>query len=127
MLCHMPYIITTRRPCTCCTHCGYSHREGSPECLHAQESTGAVATLDEAQRYGRRIMADAGQWSTAAIDELPESGGTIGPLPDGTTIEVKRVSWSRLAEHTTGGWDAERGRFRAPAYEADILAAFNSR
>lgn len=120
----MPYIITTRdveRPFD-----------------FAARSRQAVATLDEAQDAVAAAMASvedanpvgAGQsspYNYALAWDLPESGGTIGPLPDGTVIEVERVSWSRLAEHTTGGWDAERGRFRAAAYDADIIAAFNSR
>jgi hypothetical protein len=32
-----------------------------------------------------------------AIVDLSESGGTIGPLPDGTIIEVKPVTWDDVA------------------------------
>jgi hypothetical protein len=31
-----------------------------------------------------------------AVRSLPESGGTIGPLPDGTVIEVEPANWDTL-------------------------------
>lgn len=47
-----------------------------------------VATLDEARAVAKKLSnADAQrQW-----EALEESGGMIGPLPDGTVIEVERV------------------------------------
>jgi hypothetical protein len=30
------------------------------------------------------------------VDKLPESGGTVGPLPDGTVIEVRQIGWWQL-------------------------------
>jgi hypothetical protein len=79
----------------------------------------AVATLDEARREGRRIMANAGEWSTADIDELPESGGTVGPLPDGTVIEVRQAGYVEIAaavDNKPATWTSEQS----------ILAAFNA-
>lgn len=51
----------------------------------------AVATVDEAQEYVDQIDYRY---------EVPESGGTIGPLPDGTVIEVEAVKWDALAGET---------------------------
>lgn len=48
----------------------------------------AVATLDEA--LDRSLVARE-KWAT-----LESDGGTIGPLPDGTVIEVERVRWSDI-------------------------------
>lgn len=51
----------------------------------------------------------------SAAEALPEPGGMIGPLPDGTVIEVERVSWLYFPQwHETG--------MRRP----EILAAFNA-
>jgi hypothetical protein len=62
-----PYIITTKRP---------------GEAVH-------------------RIAHDLpGKWQITTLAKytpLPESGGTVGPLPNGTVIEVEQVGWSELA------------------------------
>lgn len=53
----------------------------------------AVATLDEARRWVTRGVSESGRMAGspdyAAAANLPESGGTIGPLPDGAIIEVR--------------------------------------
>lgn len=58
----------------------------------------AVATLDEARERIVRIVAgtsrsqavlDDARWTYA--DPLPDEGGTVGPLPDGTVMEVRKV------------------------------------
>lgn len=101
-----PYIITTKTP---------------EEDFH-RKSRVAVATLDDAREIAYEAMADASSiylLSDAAviaegIDTLPESGGTIGPLPDGTIIEVERVTVRYLAESVDYG-DPRWGRTRAVA------------
>jgi hypothetical protein len=73
------YIVTTHRP-TLVTY--------TPPKRHTEISRRVVATLDEALTEAR---ASASSWSGEAHDQLhaiPKSGGTIGPLPDGTLIEV---------------------------------------
>lgn len=65
----MPYIITTQWP---------SH-DPSGKWHYIVKSRRAVATLDEARQA---VFPHA----------LPESGGTVGPLPDGTVIEVGPAS-----------------------------------
>jgi len=50
-----------------------------------------------------------------AVDALPTDGGTV-PLPDGTVIEVQRVSWPYL--HVRSGTGVNT--------HAAILAAYNA-
>ena len=127
----MPYIITTSHGCGYCQRCGYGGGS-SPECLHPQATRAAVATLEEARElaydrivhtpeYTRVTGFPTLEWTHA---RLPEAGGTVGPLPDGTVIEVRPASWADLDTATP------RAR-RVPEYvpfpdrHAAILAAFN--
>jgi hypothetical protein len=77
----MPYVVTTKRPCIGPEglRCTVAH----PVCRRE------VATLDETMDYLCELVLFAGD----ADAPLPvdESGGTVGPLPDGTVIEVARV------------------------------------
>jgi hypothetical protein len=86
-----PYIITTKRP-------------GEVFPLADQGwhiSRRAVATLEGANEAVHRIAHDLpGKWQITTLAKytpLPESGGTVGPLPNGTVIEVEQVGWSELA------------------------------
>lgn len=63
----------------------------------------AVATLEEAREHTRGIIGDTycrtgdaldAEWCAALDAELP---GTVGPLPDGTVIQVERVDWNTSA------------------------------
>jgi hypothetical protein len=61
----------------------------------------AVATLDEAREAivaAGRIPPSGHVYPAAlmAAESLPESGGRVGPLPDGTVIEVRFASWQQL-------------------------------
>ena len=106
----MPYIIETR----------YSDCDFPGSCGECDISRIAVATLDEARRitareyreHVHRFMGFDTRWIT-------ESGGTVGPLPDGTVIEVRRVNWIDLG--------VPLGSAMYPVSEADALAAFNAR
>lgn len=83
----MPYIITTNEPFDAAVH------------VHRPAFTRrAVATLEEARQrvfevcedtygIGRNVEAQI-----LATRSITEEGGTVGSLPDGTVIEVKRVS-----------------------------------
>jgi len=76
----MPYIIKTVSP------------PPAPNYSHSGNviTRRAVATLDETIRRVEDIAADHG----SDIDPskfVGSEGGTVGPLPDGTMIEVKRV------------------------------------
>ena len=77
----MPYIITTSPASQQRRHCA-----------DTEVPRRAVATLDEARDYtfNARVNEDAQD------EPLPADGGSIGPLPDGTTIEVAPVDWADL-------------------------------
>lgn len=82
----MPFIITTTIP------------NGS---FHGEITNCAVATIEEARdRIEPLIRAQWGYFGKSLksppdhllnCHEMPETGGTIGPLPDGTTITVELV------------------------------------
>lgn len=84
-----PYIVTTT--------------EIGPQGHDPIASRRAVATLDEA-REGALTEIELGGHGVADFellkraDTLPESGGTVGPLPDGTLIEVERVEYRALCD-----------------------------
>lgn len=74
--------------------------------LHSRR---AVASLEEAQGAAREIVGNLGSFEAVmeapatqvdaldTITELPESGGKIGPLPDGSQIEVTPTDYGELA------------------------------
>lgn len=88
----MPYVITTRR-----YDDPYAH---DPALLDL--SRVAVATLAEARETVGLILdeQDQSRWPAELnpYAPVPESGGTVGPLPDGTIIEVTHVKWDELRE-----------------------------
>jgi hypothetical protein len=67
--------------------------------LDTERDRRAVATLDEAHDYIGTMTDDDAVWNDAR--HVIESGGTIGPLPDGTVIEVRHVDW--IAMRTLAG------------------------
>src|SRR3954462_13374198 len=101
---HVPYVITTISADV------YADRR-------------AVATLDEA-----REAASTALWENGAepdswrLDSLTEDGGTMGPLPDGIVVEVKRVSWDYLTRDMPEYVSDEN----IDAFGDDIIAAFNA-
>ena len=111
----MPYIITTII---------------SDDTLPARAplSRQAVATLEEARRECDRLATEHGAsegtqlWAALGI----ESGGTVGPLPDGTVIKVEQTEWIALAHalpmEPWPGYDPENA-----AWRHQILDAFNTR
>lgn len=113
----MPYVITTTTPPRC-PDCGepihltdsrawWNHDGLSGECWRmSMDGPGedfrpvprhAVATLDEARDHVHE-MRGYPQSVWQAIAEMPEGGMTVGPLPDGTVIEVERVSGYALLQ-----------------------------
>ncbi len=113
-----PYIITTKTP-TRVTSPTYGWVDDE------RVSRLAVATLDVCHEHLIQVVTDAdlpseSYWAARNdIDNLSESGGTVGPLPDGTTIEVEAMTWERLAEL------AGLGRGNWSNSHEEILAAFN--
>lgn len=101
----MPYIITVKR------------RVDAPDLYRPEEvperialstmSRRAVATLGEARKRCHDAVLNSELPNHAAMDPahdlfydaalaLPEQGGPLGPLPDGTVIEVEEVEWTEL-------------------------------
>jgi hypothetical protein len=117
----MPYIITTKRPNECPSRVGFADD---------MRVTGrrAVATLEEARDGSIDIVRHAGPpvgeyfEAEKIANRLPESGGTVGPLPDGTLIEVERKTWKSLAEQV---WEHGRDHYW-PSEEAEIIDAYNA-
>lgn len=126
----MPYIITT-------IPAGLLHAES--DLSRADMPRRAVATLDEARDEAVRIVSEhvpapssppyGDRWDDALL-ALDAMGGTVGPLPDGTTIEVERVSEPVLREQVRPIL-----RERGPGYDPDdaltlplaaIIDAFNA-
>jgi len=81
----------------------------------------AVATLEEARETIAPTILAA---SPNHVWHLAESGGTIGPLPDGTVIEVRQASWFEL-RRMTGRAPGESLGADARETRTNVLAAFN--
>jgi hypothetical protein len=84
----VPFIVTTKRPCPSCVHGPAGGGEHRPESV----SRRAVATLEEVQVLVSDAIYDAGQKTTRdalPAFEIQESGGTVGPITDGTLIAVE--------------------------------------
>lgn len=109
----MPYIITTNRL--------VSELDAGETAVRGESTRIAVATLEEVEQhtldlYGmppRDLMDDPDTWN--------DSGGTIGPLPDGTVIEVKRVDKFALG-FAAGLIAADHPQMWA---DADLIDKFN--
>lgn len=97
----MPYIITTMPR----EWRDYAAQHGTDDAVQRggmnPVTRRAVATLDmetlkqEAKRAQSAMI--FGVERIAQIERAVETGGTIGPLPDGTVIEVALVAWDELA------------------------------
>lgn len=119
----MPYIITTTTP-TYSTSVRGTRQHG------AQQTRRAVATLEEARDYVGELF--NGPWWTGDVDlgqkcydaghALPEQGGMVGPLPEGTLIEVEPVATNWLI----GCCDDLGVELGEDATTAEIIAAYNA-
>lgn len=138
----MPFIITTKRP----------QSQIEPQ-ITWHVSRLAVATLEEARTEVTRLALVDGEALLAEnyadlrqqFAAVREAGGTVGPFPDGTTVEVKPVNWLGIERLTLGDdrypgslWPTnvandprvKGGGFTAEQVaqaRAEILAAFNAR
>jgi len=115
----MHYIITTTAD---------DPHVGTPAMERVTVTRTAVATLDEARDVVTGIVEEREPFShkvqeTAGsnLSAMRESGGTVGPLPDGTVIEVRRVRWSAIADELPEYMPL----FADGGYNKAILAAFN--
>ena len=119
----MPYIITTRatgrRPND--NPLGmWAAMANQGQLKNEVVSRHAVATPEEAREHVHKLGADYG--AMAHLDCILDGTShlPIGPLPDGTVIEVARVDWSELAERVDPDGDLWADT------DAEILAAFNT-
>jgi hypothetical protein len=86
--------------------------------LHGEfVSRRAVATLEEARGLAALPCGISNPSHFHQAVRLPESGGTVGPLPDGTVIEVEPVSDLYL------GSAVPHDRYMT---ESELLAAYNT-
>jgi hypothetical protein len=91
--CLMPYIVTTTRP-------GTKYLSAEPDVAPTHDSPAVsrrtVATLEgkHLDPFWRESGIDPRSWNEATLGclRLPEQGGTVGPLPDGTVIEVETLA-----------------------------------
>jgi hypothetical protein len=134
----MPFVVTRTPPIPTEPYCARSSDwcDGDQTC-HDPDCKGrvsrvATATLKEAHDTAREACLYApGSVETIAqavrdVFALPESGGTVGPLPDGSLIEVERVTFNRLA--ADAAWIApenDRDYSSAPRHAEQVIAAFN--
>jgi len=114
----MPYIITTRK---------YDDPY-APNPALLDISRTAVATLDEARETVASII-DVGEATRGNLPgpsgdayqldavRISADGGTVGPLPDGTVIEVRPIGWDKLATLVPLSGRGQRDR---------IVAAYNA-
>jgi len=126
----MPYIITTHQS-------GLTAEEVAREVAHNPTGHGfrgysrtAVATLDEALSDVSTIVCNlmAGENFGQYQDQfraIGDSGGSVGPLPDGTVIEVQRATWERLT-HDAGLPIWHLPIQPLPAERHRIIRAFNA-
>jgi hypothetical protein len=117
----VPYIITTTTPTGGEPSLSVGKRTRRPVATDdywemQEEVAGGVQRLLDAHYAsgaweGRKAATDA---LLDAVYALPESGGTVGPLPDGTVIEVAPIAEHALREAVRPVL-AERG----PEYDSD--------
>lgn len=84
----MPYVITTRA----IVHPQIASRRAVATLDEVRRHVGGIVTLNRSAFYSTGF--DAAQKQIAA---LGESGGSVGPLPDGTTIEVQAFDTDSLS------------------------------
>jgi hypothetical protein len=122
----VPYIVTTKRE---------PQDDGMGRSWFEHVSRRAVATLEAARTLASDeiivALGNEAEGYRSLAYALPEAGGTVGPLPDGTVIEVEQVTWLDLARQAGVGehvgslvTDVERGfTYAGPR----ILDAYNAR
>lgn len=132
----MPHVITTTRPCICTeADDPNDHRKSCPHWWgHDGVTNRAAGTLDEAKNAIAVIVTDLARdhhagWQSAfaLIVGLPEQGGTVGPLPDGTMINVEPATWKAISATLVGTVAGIRlGREHPQATDAEIIDAYNA-
>jgi len=128
----MPYLITKQRPLV--TPLAPSFQQ-IVKARKEQWPRHAVATLDHAITRVFDECPDLPDWQERC-EAIPEEGGTVGPLPNGTVMQVEQVTYQWLAEQInahnddpeTGPPDYAEGMQHGPlsALAPAILEAFNA-
>ena len=127
----MPYIITTSTPPT------GTPRERTAYTMWGTVTRTAVATLDEARMAVASIYdgftytdVETAMDNCWEAENLPEAGKTIGPLPDGTVIEVARADWMDFERMVVPGPVAAAvpiTTFDDDDYRDALIRAYNAR
>ena len=96
----MPYVITTTDTRL---YADDPTAEFMPDAKPVQTRR-AVATLEEAKRHANGVIDGSGYAhieqvaeSYSKVDALSSAGGLVGPLPNGTIIDVECIGWQELA------------------------------
>jgi hypothetical protein len=115
-----PYIVTTKQR--------VPNWDGVGDAPLMRGFRRAVATLEEARTLLIRSE-HGGSLSTALLDTLP---GTVGPLPDETTISVEQTTWLTLANvafdaGVFASGDASIAEHGNGTAQREILDAYNAR
>jgi hypothetical protein len=123
----VPFIVTTKRrlSCSCWGTVGEDESGMCQACHKGGEdvTTRAVATLEDVARV-HPVLCIAESIERPGEDLMclfDEAGGTVGPLPDGTTIQVEPIEIRRLAEAALVANDHHFGELT----EAEVIAAYN--
>jgi hypothetical protein len=123
----VPYIVTTWPECLACLDPGTNPHHVAPPLSRRAVATLEVEPLADVLRPLLRHSLKALQWVDMmnTLTALPESGGTVGPLPDGTTIQVEPTTYHALWHAVP--WDSglRGGAFMETEYEQNI-AGFNA-
>lgn len=123
-----PFIVTTKRR----DHTApYSHPHVPITQPLVVRSRVAVATLSEARDAAIAATRNAGSVDVMGPLEaslVPASGGTVGPLPDGTVIEVERTNYNRIAFDSDWPFPPNDSDYSsAPRHGAEVLAHYNAK
>lgn len=117
----MPYVITTVSPPPPPNH----SRSGNVIVCRA------AGTVEQARSDVANLAVDHGRPVPGVLVAVARSiagdGGKIGPLPDGATIEVHRVTWEELATETADWTDGDLDGMTWEEAQPLILAAYNAK
>jgi hypothetical protein len=81
----------------------------------------AVATPEEAAKHVSAITGGDPGWRAMYF-----AGGTVGPLPDGTTIDVEELPWYVIAKLAGCSHDVVKAALISRDF-APVIAAFNAK